>query len=211
MTFKWTYLLVVAVVLAAVLAPALTGGGWGAFSYAWGVGLIIIGAIVIYFVSLSRPASGRVGGAAPGAVPPAENETTPPFAGYPKDRALGIFDAEDDARLATEELKAAGYDEVDRYAGAAGAASLDSQGRAHGAAASAERAIESVVSDEADLADYDAAVRAGNIVLGVLVVDGDRRHHVARIMHRHRGHDVRYFGSLAAESLSVDPGRVRAD
>ena len=73
------------------------------------------------------------------------------------------------------------------------------------------RSIEHLASDVSDLEEYDEAVRAGGIVLGVLVVDGERRHHVAGIMHRHRGHDVRYFGSLTAESLSVDPGRTRAD
>ena len=50
MTFKWTYLLVAAVVLAAVLAPAITGGVWGSYSYAQGVALILLGGFLIWLV-----------------------------------------------------------------------------------------------------------------------------------------------------------------
>lgn len=211
MTFKWTYLVVVVVVVAAVLAPAPTGGAWGSLSYAYGVALTILGGVLIFLVMRRRPRRGRTGEELREQVESTANEIAPPFVGYPIDHVLAIFDREDDARTATAALKSEGFREVDRYAGTRGAMSLDSEGTVHGAASTAERAIERMVSDESDLVEYDEAVRAGGIVLGVRVDDGDRRQDVATIMHRHRGHDARYFGSLASESLSVDPGRVRAD
>ncbi len=205
MTFKWTYLLVAAVVLAAVLAPGLTGGVWGSYSYAQGVALILLGGFLIYLARRTprknRTSTDLTRG----------HTVTAPFVGYPKDRVLGTFDDEDLAKAATDELRAAGFDDIDRYAGRRGAISLDSQGIEHGVAASAERTIEHIASDVSDLEEYDSAVRLGRVVLGVLVTDGDRRNEVAGIMHRHRVQDARYFGSLAVETLSADPDRTRAD
>lgn len=205
MTFKWTYLLVAVVVLAAVLAPALTGGVWGSYSYAQGVALILLGGFLIWLVRRT-PRQSRTEPELN-----AGNTVTAPFVGYPKDRVLAIFDHEDVAKRATDTVRAAGYRDVDRYAGRRGAISLDSQGTEHGVAASAERTIEHIASDASDLEEYDAAVRDGRIVLAVLVEDGDRRHDVGDLLQRHGGQDVRYFGSLAVETLSVDPSRIRAD
>lgn len=207
MTFKWTYLMVAVVVLAAIAVLATTGGGWGSYSLAQGVGLILVGGFVIF---MAQRASKR-------RLRPRELAQTPPsaiaapFVGYPKDQALGIFDSERDATDATRDLVAEGYPTVNRFAGVRGAAEIDSQGEVHGGMAKAERTIEHIASDVSDLEEYDAAVRRGRIVLGVHVEDGERRHRVADIMTRHRGHDVRYFGSLSVESLSADPTRTHAD
>ena len=205
MTFKWTYLLVAAVVLAAVLAPAITGGVWGSYSYAQGVALILLGGFLIWLVRRTPRQQRIEADLADG------NTVTAPFVGYPKDRVLGIFDHQDSAKRAMDTLRAAGYDRVQRYAGQRGAISLDSQGSEHGIAASAERTIEHIASDVSDLEEYDVAVRDGHIVLAVLVEDGDRRQDVGDMLHRHGASLIRYFGSLAVETLSVDPTRIRAD
>ena len=206
MTFKWTYLTVAVVVLAAIAVLATTGGGWGSYSLAQGVALILVGGFVIF---MAQRASKR-------RLRQYELEQTPsavaaPFVGYPKDQALGIFDSERDAAEATRDLAAEGYPTVNRFAGVRGAAEIDSQSEVHGGMAKAERTIEHIASDVSDLEEYDAAVRRGRIVLGVHVEDGERRHRVADIMTRHRGHDVRYFGSLSVESLNADPTRTHAD
>lgn len=205
MTFKWTYLLVAVVVLAAVLAPALTGGVWGSYSYAQGVALILLGGFLIWLVRRT-PRQDRTGVGLSGG-----HTVTAPFVGYPKDRVLAVFDHEDAAKRATESVRTAGYRDVERYAGRQGAIRLDSQGNDHGVAASAERTIEHLASDASDLEEYDVAVRDGRIVLAVLVEDGERRHDVGDLLRRHGGQDVRYFGSLSVETLSVDPSRTRAD
>lgn len=208
MTFKWTYLLVAVVVLAAVTAPALTGGGWGVLSYAWGIAAIALSGIVVLLARQSRakPEQRPVrGGSADG------NATAAPFVGYPMDRMLAIFEGSGDAGAATRDLAASGFADVNRYAGTSGALTIDSQGSEHGVASSVERTIDHLASDVSDLGQYDAAVREGHVVLGVLVEDDERRQDVADILHRHRARDVRHFGSLAAESMPVDRERTRAD
>ncbi len=203
MEFKGTYVMAALVVLGGVAAIAVTGGVWGTVAFGWGLTAIVIGAVL--FTLAWRSSRGAVREETPAV------STNAPFAGYPMDRALGIFDLERDATEATADLRAAGYPDVARFAGTDGAQRLDSQGTEHGVAQRIERTIDHVASDVSDLEQYDEAVRLGSIVIGVRVPSADRRERVADIMRRHRGHDVRYFGGMAAESLSPDPSRVRAD
>jgi len=146
MTFKWTYLVVAAVLLAAFAALALAGGGWGAYSLVQGVGLILVGGLVVFLAQ--RSSKRRLYRSEVRATPEA---TAAPFVGYPKDQALAIFDSEQDALGATRDLQAEGYQRVDRFAGMRGATQIDSQGGAHGGVAKAERTIEHLASDVSDL------------------------------------------------------------
>lgn len=205
MTFKWTYLLVALVVAATVVLVTLAGGVWGGVvSYGGGLAAILVGGLLIYLAQ--RSSARRLREEFEDA-----DATAAPFVGYPKDQTLAIFETEDDAREATNDLQASGFSGVRRFAGMRGAMQVDSQGSAHGGAARLERAIEQVTSDVSDLEGYDAAVRRGGIVLGVRVPEGQRPHRVAHILQRHRGHDVRYFGEMAAETFDADPGRTRSD
>lgn len=208
MTFKWTYLFVGVVLVAAIAAFAATGGAVAGSSYGMGLGLVLLGGVVVLFARRSRTKPEQRplrGGSADGII------TTTPFVGYPMDRMLAIFEGEGDARAATASLADSGYSEVNRYAGADGALKIDSRGTEHGLASLAERTIDHLASDVSDLSKYDEAVRLGHVVIGVLVEDGDRRQDVADILHRHRARDVCHFGSFAAESMPVDRERTRAD
>lgn len=204
MTFKWTYLLAAAVMLGGLGAIATTGGAWGTLSFAWGLGALVIGGVL--FTLAWRSSQGVVL-----STPPRTANQDAPFAGYPMDRALAIFDLERDANEATEDLRASGYSDVARFAGIDGARRLDSAGVAHGLTERVERTIDHIASDVSDLQQYDQAVRLGSVVIGVRVPSADRRERAADIIRRHRGHDLRYFGQMTAESLNPDPSRVRAD
>jgi len=204
MTFKWTYLFVALVLIAVVAASGVFGGFAGGFSYALGLAAILIGGALVYLAM--RPERRRLREGVEDA-----NVTAAPFVGYPTDQTLAIFESEDDALRATQDLEASGYSSVRRFAGMDGAAELDSQGAAHGGAAAIERALEQVTSDVSNLASYDEAVRRGGIVLGVQLPKGERPHRAAEIMRHHRGHDVRYFSEMMVETLDADPGRTRAD
>ena len=203
MEFKGTYVMAALVVLGGVAAIAVTGGVWGTVAIGWGLTAILTGAVL--FTLAWRSSRGAVREETPNIA------SNAPFAGYPMDRALGIFDLERDATEATADLRAAGYSDVSRFAGNDGAQRLDSQGTEHGVTQRIERSIDHVASDVSDLEQYDEAVRLGSIVIGVHVPSADRRERVADIMRRHRGHDVRYFGQMAVESLNPDPSRVRTD
>ena len=54
MTFKWAYLLVAVVVVAAIAVLATTGGAVAGSSYGMGLGLVLLGGVVVLFARRSR-------------------------------------------------------------------------------------------------------------------------------------------------------------
>jgi hypothetical protein len=133
-----------------------------------------------------------------------------PFASYPEGHVLAVFHSSDEARAVQRELEEEGLTNgrVKVFADVQGAASLDSEGTAHGVTAFAERELEHLVSDKDDLAEYETAVRRGAMVIGVEAPDEPDRDRVVEIFRRHGADRVNYFGRWAVETVEPGPDRM---
>ncbi|MCK9487165.1 MAG: general stress protein [Dehalococcoidia bacterium] len=200
MTFKWTYLAAAVLGVAAIAVSVWGGGLAGASSHIYAIGLVAIGGLFIIWARMGR-------------VPTRLEGSDKPFAGYPKNQVMGIFDTRQSAADALNDLRRSGFaqDDLSVYARESGARQLDSEGNSHGLAALAQRSIEHLVADVDDLKGYEDAVHRGGVVLAVLAPEEERREHVQDVFQRHQGHDVHYFGEMAVERLDVDRTRTRVD
>jgi len=194
-----TFWIVVAVAVATVVLSWIGWGFWAAFSHIYA---IILTGVAALLVLLART------GLKPWASVQRQDE---PFAGYPKDQVLGIFDTTGEAGEAIEAFRGAGFDreEVAVYADRQGAAALDSEGTAHGLREVTQRQLEHILTDIDDLEGYEQAVRRGGVVLGVMAPDEGPRERAAAIFQRHGGHDLYYFGAMTVQRLDVDRSRTQ--
>lgn len=200
MTFKWTYLTAAALAIIAIVISVFDGGIAGAFSHIHGMVLVAIGGLLILWARFGR-------------VPTHLEHSDQPFAGYPKDQVLGVFDTRDSAAHVLNDLRRSGFahDDLSVYADESGATRLDSVGDSHGLLELTQRSIEHLVTDIDDLKGYEDAVRRGAVVVGVLAHEDERREHVLDVFRRHGGHDIYYFGEMAVQQLDVDRTRTRVD
>lgn len=201
MTFKWTYAAAAALAIVAVVVSVSSGGGfWGASSQLYAIALVAVAALLLIWARRGR-------------LPTSLEGTDEPFAGYPKNQVLGVFDVRAAAANALQDLRRSGFaqDDLVVYTHESGAKQLDSEGNSHGLAALAQRSIEHLVADVDDLQAYEEAVRNGAVVVAVLAPEEERRAHVQDVFRRHHGHDLHYFGEMAVEKLDVDRTRTRVD
>lgn len=135
------------------------------------------------------------------------------FVGYPEKHVLAAFDSREDAAAAIDDALESGVPERDLgvYSGEEGASEISSSGVEQGISGVIVRSLQSLVSNRDSLASYDEAVRGGAVVIAGLAEDDDRKHTLSSVFQRHNGRDVRYFGAMVVEDLSVDPSRTRAD
>lgn len=200
MTFKWTYLLAVALAVLGVVVSVWDGGLAGASSHLYAIALVALGGLFFVWARFGR-------------VPTRLEGSDEPFAGYPKNQVMAVFDTRPAAAQALSDLRRSGFaqDDLSVYSNERGVTQLDSEGDQHGLTALAQRSVEHLVTDVDDLQGYQDAVKRGAIVLAVLAKEEERREHVLDIFQRHRGHDVYYFGDMAVQKMDVDRARTRVD
>lgn len=137
--------------------------------------------------------------------------TSEGFQGYPRDHVLGAFESRAEAAQALDDARASGVPdhEIAVYAGEQGAEDLDSTGTNHGIGGVLVRSIQLMMTDRDRLAEYEQAVNAGGVVIAAQAEDDERKHLLAAVFHRNGGREVRYYGSMTVEELTVDPSRTR--
>jgi hypothetical protein len=126
------------------------------------------------------------------------------FIGYPTDSLLAVVpDAESAARAAAA-LKVAGVRDRDItiVRGDEGASRFDPTGAVHGLAARLRRIVSFTVMDQLpDMAWYDAAIRAGQVVVMARIRGDDRKAEAVGILREHGGHFINYYGRFATEEI----------
>src|SRR5690606_31440395 len=137
--------------------------------------------------------------------------TSDGFQAYPENHVLAAFASRADAAAALDDLRTEGVPEAEVavYAGEEGADGLDADGTAHGFGSVLVRSIQFFFTDRDRLAEYQAAVEKGGVVIAAQSEDDDRKHLLSSVFQRHGGTDVRFFGAMTVENLSVDPSRTR--
>jgi hypothetical protein len=113
----------------------------------------------------------------------------------PTFRVVGLLPEQSEIPALSRELASAGVEvsAVEILCGEQGARILDAHGRYHGLRARIVRAFQQIGYDETTLAIYDEALGHGELVLRVPAPPADRDR-IAALLHRHRVHDVGYFG-----------------
>jgi len=139
--------------------------------------------------------------------------TSEGFQGYPENHVLAAFDARADAAAALDDLRAEGIPEpeIAVYAGEQGAEEIDSDGTDHGIGGVLVRSVQLILTDRDRLAEYEEAVEQGGVVIAAQAEDDERKHLLSATFQRHGGRDVRFYGPMTVEELSVDPSRTRMD
>lgn len=139
--------------------------------------------------------------------------TSEGFQGYPKDHVLAAFTARSDAARALDDARDSGISGADLavYSGAEGADDLDSSGTNHGLTGVALRSLQGLMTDRDRLEQYEDAVNEGGVVIAGKADDDERKRLLAAVFQRNEGRDVRYFGAMTVEDLSVDSSRTRMD
>jgi len=124
--------------------------------------------------------------------------------GYPTDSLLAVVpDAETAARAAAA-LKAVGVRDRDItiLRGDESASRFDPTGAVHGLIARLRRIVSFTVMDQLpDMAWYDAAIRAIQVVVMARIRGDDLKAEAVRILREHGGHFINYYGRFATEEI----------
>jgi hypothetical protein len=137
---------------------------------------------------------------------PAMPPTSRRFIGYPTNRLLAVIDDPADAAAAMAELQAAGVAirDLDLLRGDEGADRMDGTGNIAGWLARLRRAFDFTLMDQlVDFAAYEQALRDGRAVVMVHVHSDDLKTAAHRILKRHHGHFINYYGRFATEELDM--------
>ena len=138
-----------------------------------------------------------------------DNPVVPPSSravGYPTNRLLAVIDDPAEAAAALAELKASGFADRDLeiLRGEEGADRVDGTGQVSGWLARLRRAFDFTLVDQlVDFAAYERALRDGRAVVMVHVHGDAPKEAAHRLLKRHRGHFINYYGRFATEELAL--------
>jgi hypothetical protein len=122
--------------------------------------------------------------------------------GYPTNRLLAVIDDPAEAAAALAELKAAGLADRDLeiLRGEEGADRMDGTGEISGWLGRLRRAFDFTLMDQlVDFATYERALRDGRAVVMVHVHGDELKAQAVKILKRHGGHFMNYYGRFATE------------
>ena len=126
--------------------------------------------------------------------------------GYPTNRLLAVIDDPVEAAAAMAELQAGGIapPELELLRGEEGADRVDGTGEVSGWLGRLRRAFDFTLMDQlVDFAAYERALRDGRAVVMVHVRGDAPKDVVHRILRRHGGHFINYYGRFATEELDM--------
>ncbi|MEA2548881.1 MAG: hypothetical protein QOE66_693 [Chloroflexota bacterium] len=126
--------------------------------------------------------------------------------GYPTNRLLAVVDDPAGAAAALSELKANGFAERDLelLRGEEGADRMDGTGEVSGWLGRLRRAFDFTLMDQlVDFAAYERALRDGRAVVMVHVHGDAPKEAAHRVLKRHGGHFINYYGRFATEELDL--------
>ena len=134
------------------------------------------------------------------------------FRASPNGHVYGIVDDPDrEIPAVTADLLAARIplDGIHIYCCSEGADALDLTGTKHGLRGRINRLVQSVAYEDDHLQRIQAELEAGHALVGV-AVDNERKVDVSKVLHRHGGHDVVYYGPYTWEHLGPTTTAPRA-
>lgn len=118
-------------------------------------------------------------------------------------RVLAVFDERDAADGGAVAARRAGARIVERLEGSSAADAIDANGERRGRLARAGLAVRFSVEDQMPaLAWYEAALRAGRIVLAVPTANRDETLAIVAALDGAGGHFINRFGRLATEEFA---------
>lgn len=126
--------------------------------------------------------------------------------GYPTDRLLAVIDDPAEAAVAMAELEVSGIaaSELDVLRGEEGADRVDGSGKVSGRLGRLRRAFDFTLMDQlVDFAAYERALRDGRAVVMVHVHGDAPKEAAHKILKRHGGHFINYYGRFATEELDM--------
>jgi hypothetical protein len=126
------------------------------------------------------------------------------FIGYPRRKVLAVFDTPAAASAAERALGAAGVPDgdVEGFEGVEAADQFDASGARHGIVARSLRAVQFSLMDQLPaMAWYEAALRAGKVVLAVRTGDRATTLRIVELLRSAGGHFINRFGRLATEEF----------
>jgi hypothetical protein len=126
--------------------------------------------------------------------------------GYPTNRLLAVIDDPAAAATAIAELQAGGIAtrDLEILRGEEGADRMDGTGEVAGWLGRLRRAFDFTLMDQlVDFAVYERALRDGRAVAMVHVHGDAPKVDAHRILRRHHGHFINYYGRFATEELDL--------
>jgi hypothetical protein len=126
--------------------------------------------------------------------------------GYPTNRLLAVIDDPAEAAAAMAELAASGIAtrDLDILRGDEGADRMDGTGAVSGWLSRLRHAFDFTLMDQlVDFAAYERALRDGRAVVMVHVHGDEPKEAAHRILKRHGGHFINYYGRFATEELDL--------
>jgi hypothetical protein len=127
------------------------------------------------------------------------------FIGYPVGKVVAVFDRPADADRAADALVTSGIQAsaIERFEGTADADRFDATGQRHGPVARVLRTVQFSLMDQLPaMAWYEAALRAGKIVVAVRTRDRKATLRVVAVLRAAGGHFVNHFGRAATEEFA---------
>ena len=126
--------------------------------------------------------------------------------GYPTNRLLAVLDDPAEAAAALADLKSAGFNDRDLeiLRGEEGADRMDGTGEVSGWLGRLRRAFDFTLMDQlVDFATYETALRDGRAVVMIHVHGDEPKAQALKILKRHGGHFMNYYGRFATEELAL--------
>lgn len=126
------------------------------------------------------------------------------FIGYPIDSLMAVLPDPPSAAAAAADLRALGARDTDItiLRGPEGADRLDGTGAANGILARLRRLVSFTIMDQlVDMAHYEGAVRAGQVVLMLRDREPTRRDEAVAALRRHGAHFINHYGRFATEEI----------
>jgi hypothetical protein len=148
-----------------------------------------------------------------GSMSPAEHQAND-FIPYPIDRVVGTMLDGTRARAAIEALLQRGVDpaHIDVLYGESGLHRLDAEGAEHGFWARFQRTLINTLGVNAEsshLKHHAEDLRAGRIVIMVLVTERHTRQEIRETLSAHGAEHIWFFGKWTMEALDIPPVRDR--
>lgn len=134
---------------------------------------------------------------------------------YPTHHTVGFFNSAEDVEALLEDLEDHGVldNAIDVFAGEEDRQSIDLHGDDHWILGKLIR-LSQRFFDTGEWSLYkiaDEELKLGHALVTVSTKTEDQKDHVANVMLRHHGHDIKYFNPLYVEHVSKERGDITRD
>jgi hypothetical protein len=141
--------------------------------------------------------------AEPAEVPANEHPHQVDFGVYPLHKVVSVFTSADDMEAAFEELNANGFskDDIEAFCGVEQEKRSEIVHARRGVWSAFLMAIQHLGPDRTYIERYEEHLKKGHCLIMVTVGNKLKKERAARILHKHTGERVTYFGLLSASEI----------